>query len=78
MRSNHLRRHAMPEDTRKPSSHSRCSCPNRYELEKGLVEGSVSVEELPALWSARMKEYLGSEPKSDAQGVLQDVHWSAG
>ena len=25
-----------------------------------------------------MKDYLGCSPKDDAEGVLQDVHWSAG
>jgi carboxypeptidase Taq len=25
-----------------------------------------------------MKEYLGIEPPNDAEGVLQDVHWSMG
>lgn len=50
----------------------------RFEVEKGLIEGTVSVEEIPALWNAKMKEYLGVEPDDDAQGCLQDVHWSAG
>ena len=50
----------------------------RYELEKELVEGSVKVEQLPKLWNERMTSYLGCTPADDAQGVLQDVHWSAG
>lgn len=50
----------------------------RYELEKALVEGSIQVADLPRLWNEKMKEYLGCEPESDARGVLQDVHWSAG
>ncbi|KAI7846262.1 hypothetical protein COHA_000242 [Chlorella ohadii] len=50
----------------------------RYELEKALVEGSIEVADLPRLWNEKMKEYLGCEPESDARGVLQDVHWSAG
>jgi carboxypeptidase Taq len=50
----------------------------RYELETALLAGTISVEELPAAWNAKMKEYLGVEPENDAQGVLQDVHWSAG
>ncbi|GAB4814416.1 hypothetical protein N2152v2_001462 [Parachlorella kessleri] len=50
----------------------------RYELERGLLDGSVSVDQLPALWNQKMKEYLGCEPETDAKGVLQDVHWSAG
>ena len=47
----------------------------RYELEKGLMDGSVAVADLPALWNERMSAYLGCTPKDDAQGVLQDVHW---
>ncbi|KAL4858840.1 Thermostable carboxypeptidase 1 [Chlorella vulgaris] len=50
----------------------------RYELEKALIEGSIQVSDLPKLWTAKMSEYLGCEPESDARGVLQDVHWSAG
>ena len=40
--------------------------------------GCVQVEDLPALWNQKMREYLGCEPESDARGCLQDVHWSAG
>ncbi len=50
----------------------------RFEIEKGLVEGNVAVEDLPEIWSAKMKEYLGVEVPGDAQGVLQDIHWSGG
>lgn len=42
------------------------------------MEGSVKVEQLPKLWNERMTSYLGCTPADDAQGVLQDVHWSAG
>lgn len=48
----------------------------RYELEKLMFDGEVSVDELPGLWNQKYKEYLGVEPKSDAEGILQDVHWS--
>ena len=60
-----------------PCSKTLCAWP-RYELEKELVEGTVAVEQLPALWKERMTAYLGCTPADDAQGVLQDVHWSAG
>jgi carboxypeptidase Taq len=50
----------------------------RYELERGLVGGDVAVEELPRLWNAKYKEYLGIEPPNDADGVLQDIHWTSG
>lgn len=50
----------------------------RFELEVGLMERKIKVQDLPELWNARMKEYIGYEPKNDAEGVLQDVHWSDG
>jgi carboxypeptidase Taq len=50
----------------------------RFELELALLEGRVKVQELPELWNQKMKEYLGYEPQNDAEGVLQDVHWSDG
>lgn len=50
----------------------------RYEIEKMLMEDLISVEELPRVWNEKYKEYLGVTPKNDAEGVLQDVHWSGG
>lgn len=50
----------------------------RYEIEKALFDGSLSVSDLPAYWNAKYKEYLGVEPPNDGEGVLQDVHWSGG
>jgi len=50
----------------------------RFEIERDLVEGKVQPEDLPALWNRKMEEYLGITPTSDAEGVLQDVHWSFG
>ena len=48
----------------------------RYELEKAFINGEISVDEVPALWNAKYKEYLGIEVPNDTQGCLQDVHWS--
>lgn len=50
----------------------------RFEIERGLIEGTIDVDEVPALWNQKMREYLGVEPEDDAEGCLQDVHWSAG
>ncbi|MBU6447171.1 MAG: carboxypeptidase M32, partial [Verrucomicrobia bacterium] len=50
----------------------------RFELEKDLVTGKLNVHDLPMAWNAKMKETLGIEPKSDAEGCLQDIHWSLG
>ena len=50
----------------------------RLDIEIALLEGKVAVKDLPALWSAKMEEYLGITPPNDAVGVLQDIHWSGG
>ena len=50
----------------------------RFELEKRLFDGSLSVEELPAAWNELYRDLLGIDPDDDAEGVLQDVHWSDG
>ena len=50
----------------------------RVEIEMGLMDGSIAVADLPAIWNAKMEEYLGVTPPTDSQGVLQDIHWSAG
>jgi carboxypeptidase Taq len=50
----------------------------RYELEKRLFSGELSVADLPQAWNVLMLELLGLEPETDAEGVLQDVHWSMG
>ncbi|HUY87329.1 MAG TPA: carboxypeptidase M32 [Pirellulales bacterium] len=50
----------------------------RFELEQALVEGDLPVAELPAAWNQKYRDYLGVEPADDREGVLQDIHWSAG
>ncbi len=50
----------------------------RFEIESALMQEEIRIAELPALWNAKMKELLGIEPPNDAQGVLQDIHWSFG
>jgi carboxypeptidase Taq len=50
----------------------------RFELESALIEGTLEVEDLPAAWNEGMKRLLGIDVPSDADGVLQDVHWSSG
>ncbi|MDR2483952.1 MAG: carboxypeptidase M32 [Treponema sp.] len=50
----------------------------RFELEKQLFSGSLSPEDLPSVWRQQMKTVLGIEPETDADGVLQDIHWSMG
>jgi carboxypeptidase Taq len=50
----------------------------RLELEIGMLEGAMQIKDLPETWNAKMEEYLGIIPPNDAQGVLQDIHWSGG
>jgi carboxypeptidase Taq len=50
----------------------------RFEIEKGLIEGSLEVAELPRIWRDKYRQYLGVEVDSDADGVLQDIHWAHG
>lgn len=50
----------------------------RFDLERQLIDGSLTVDGLPDAWNARYESDLGVRPTSDADGVLQDVHWSAG
>jgi len=50
----------------------------RFEIEQDLIEGRTRPEDLPGIWNQKMEEYLGIAPSNDAEGVLQDVHWSFG
>lgn len=50
----------------------------RVEIEAALIDGSLSVADLPEAWNAKVKEYLGLDVPNDRLGVLQDVHWSSG
>jgi carboxypeptidase Taq len=50
----------------------------RFEIEQALFNGDLKAAELPEIWHAKMREYLGVEVPNDANGVLQDVHWSKG
>lgn len=50
----------------------------RYELERDYFEGKISVDTMDQAWNAKYKEYLGVEPKTYSEGVLQDVHWASG
>jgi carboxypeptidase Taq len=55
----------------------------RFELEQQLISGALEPKDLPAVWREKTREYLGLEidplsPRSDADGVMQDIHWSMG
>ncbi len=50
----------------------------RFELEQALLSGALAVSDLPAAWNQQYRETLGVTPRTDAEGCLQDIHWSAG
>ena len=50
----------------------------RTDLEIALLEQGLAVEDLPEEWNRRYGEHLGVSPADDAEGCLQDVHWSEG
>lgn len=51
----------------------------RFELEKGLIDGSLRPEDVPEAWDAGMREMIGLSTRgNDREGCLQDVHWPAG
>jgi carboxypeptidase Taq len=50
----------------------------RFELELDLVAGNLPVGDLPGAWAERFAALLGLRPGTDAEGCLQDIHWSFG
>jgi len=50
----------------------------RFDLEKALIEGSLSVKDLPHVWKEKMQELFGICPQTDSEGCLQDIHWACG
>ncbi len=50
----------------------------RYEIEKALISGKLKVKDLPKRWNYLYSKYVGKRPKTDAEGVLQDIHWAHG
>jgi len=50
----------------------------RMRLERDMISGKLKVKDLPAAWNHEVKKICGKEPKTNAQGCLQDVHWFVG
>jgi len=50
----------------------------RFELEQLLIEGELSVADLPAAWNEKYRDFLGIEPPNNSDGVMQDIHWPLG
>ncbi|MDP1724235.1 MAG: carboxypeptidase M32 [Alphaproteobacteria bacterium] len=50
----------------------------RYKIEKGLIDGTYNIADLPDIWDNFMVKYLGIKPDSLSNGCLQDIHWPVG
>ncbi len=50
----------------------------RYRLEKALIAGDMSLDDLPGAWNEGMRDLLGIAPPEDRLGCLQDIHWYDG
>ncbi|MFO0838436.1 MAG: carboxypeptidase M32 [Phycisphaerae bacterium] len=50
----------------------------RFDLERRMVGGQLAVQDVPAAWKEASRALLGITPPDDAQGCLQDIHWSQG
>jgi len=50
----------------------------RFELERELLAGNLRTDDLPELWNEKYQKYLNLKVDSDANGVLQDIHWAHG
>ena len=48
----------------------------RFEMERDIFAGKIDVDDLPAVWNKKYKEYLGVTVKDDSEGVMQDTHWA--
>lgn len=50
----------------------------RFEIERDLFAGRVSISELPEVWNQKYSDYLGVKVEDDAEGLMQDTHWASG
>jgi carboxypeptidase Taq len=50
----------------------------RYRIEKDLINGTLSVSELPERWNQDCQTYLNITPQSDIEGPLQNPDWFTG
>lgn len=50
----------------------------RFGIERRLVKGELSVQDVPKVWNEEYRELFGMTPPDDRRGCLQDIHWSMG
>ena len=50
----------------------------RFELERAMLNREINVKDIPEAWNQGFKKLFNMTPPDDAQGCLQDIHWSMG
>ena len=50
----------------------------RFDFELQMLEGSLSVRDLPEAWHERFEKDFGITPAEEKNGAMQDVHWFGG
>lgn len=50
----------------------------RFELEQAMLNGDLKPADVPAVWNETFVRFFGITPPNDADGCMQDIHWSAG
>jgi len=50
----------------------------RFDVERKMIAGQLAVRDVPDFWNTCFRQYLGLTPPTDADGCLQDIHWSLG
>ena len=50
----------------------------RFDMERAMLKGDLNPKDLPAAWNERFERDWGLKVDKDANGCLQDVHWSMG
>jgi len=51
----------------------------RFEMERALIDGEIEVDDIPALWTQKMRDYLSVDVAGNYEnGCMQDIHWPSG
>jgi len=50
----------------------------RFEIESQLVTGTLKAADVPGYWNEEFAKMFGLQVPRDAEGCLQDIHWSIG
>jgi len=50
----------------------------RFDIELRLIQRELNVADVPGVWNEAFEKSLGLKVDKDANGCLQDIHWSLG